>query len=313
MNEKEIQEITRPVWYGREANSPELPEGQLGIEFSTADANGPFGDTIGLYATVRIGGIQAEIYGGRANAATEVVALDAESGMVYHSPAKRIDSVPFRPVSGLPQDQASTDAVLDEIESNFNVDLCVHLGLPPEYAQYHVFCWMDHVTSDIQVIDTPAANERDELGKPLTRPCASEVVSISTQAGILPQGIQGVFLASTVEKKAAEEASKEEKIREGVVVQGNVSSELLPAEPPLPDDVPLYLTVMVRSFVDRKFKWCSVHIPESCLESRSLSFNIKPFYLLDLPETPQRIFVLAAVGSTISNIFTIEAEDYLNL
>jgi hypothetical protein len=313
MSESEIQELTRPVWYGREANSPELPEGRLGIEFSLTDAASPFGDTLLLSATVRVGAPQTQTYGGRAPAATEVVALDAEEGMVYHSRAARIDSAPFKPVSPSPGDPSSIDMVVDEIESSFNVDLCVHLGLPPEYKKYHVFCWLDQMISAVLDIDVPAVKDREGLGKSGPHPCVSEAVAVSAQPGVMPNGGQKIFLTSAIEKIAPEGATREEKIMQKLIVTGNISSGIFPAEPPMPDDVPLYLTLMVRSFIDREFKWCSIPIPFSCVESRSLSFRMNPFYLIDPDQDPQQIFVLAAVGGVLSNILTIEPEIYQNL
>jgi hypothetical protein len=313
MSESEIQELTRPVWYGREVNSPELPEGRLGIEFSLADAKSPFGDTILLSATVRLGAPHTETYGGRAPAATEVVAMDAEEGVVYHSSAARIDSAPFRPVPPSPGDPSSMDMVVDEIDSSFNVDLCVHLGLPSEYKKYHVFCWLDQMISAVHDIDVPAVKDREGLGKSSPQPCVSDAIAVSAQPGVMPNDGQKIFLTSAIEKKAPEGATREEKIRQGMIVTGNISSGIFPAESPMPDDVPPYLTLMVRSFIDREFKWCSIPIPFSCVESRSLSFSMNPFYLVDPAQDPQQIFVLAAVGSVLSNILTIEPATYQNL
>ena len=124
-----------------------------------------------------------------------------------------------------------------------------------------------------------------------------------------------IFLTSAIEKNAPEDATREEKIRQGMIVTGNIFSGIFPAEPPMPDDVPPYLILMVRSFIDREFKWCSIPIPIpfSCVESRSLSFRMNPFYLIDPAQDPQQIFVLAAVGGVLSNILTIEPSTYQNL
>lgn len=297
--------LKRPIWYGREGKSPKLPDGFYGIEFEQASAEGPFGDTVALFATVRLGPRHAEMYGARAGAATEIVAIDSETGLVYHGRGTRIDSAPFEPVILADREFEEMDAMVETVESNFNVDLCAQLGLPPGPALYHVFCWLDDVRSPLSDVDMPASDGRPK-GAPEANVNVPGLVAMSAAEGDLPQGAGRIFMRYTIDQAAQAEHATQDTIRAGVSVFGQVDPEVLPTEPPLPGEAPLWLTVFVRSHLDRDFAQYTVPVPGECIEGRSLAFQLHPFRILDLSERPQRYFVLVAVGNVISEVLTIE-------
>jgi hypothetical protein len=307
MPDEEPREITRPVWYGDEEGAPEIPEGSYGIAFTTVPAEGASGDTVALLGTARLGLPHSEMYGSRIGAATEIVALDPATGHAYHQRAARMDSAPFQPVIHPPGALDEMEAVVDETEAHFNADLATHLGLPQESASYQLFCWLDDLVSDMQMVEMPASEERP-TNEPLPHPAdVPEIVSFEdAPAGVTGGGIP---LRLQIEPVATPDATPEDRIRLGVWVQGHIGPDLLPEQPPAPDDDPLWLTVLVRSHLDREVCWRSAVIPIERIEQRSVGFRFQPFRMLDLPESPQRHFALATVGGVLSEVLVIEPEE----
>jgi len=303
MAESTPRELRRPVWYGREAESPVLPKGRFGIEFTISPATGPFGQTHALFGSIRLGPRHAEGYGTRAGAATEIVAIESETGEVYHQRAARIDAAPFEPLILTPQDLEKMDAVVDEVESNFNVDLCAHLGLPPEGGLYRCFCWMDDLVSGVRNVEVPADEQRPGK-RPQPEKSPVGFLSMGPTADPFPQGPQTIPLQWRMEEGPG--LTAQDRLRQGIRVHGRVHPDLLPAEIPVSDEVPLWLTVFVRSHLDRGFSWRTVPVPDECLEERSAGFTFHPFQILDPPERPQRHFVLVAFGSTLSEVLILE-------
>jgi len=139
--------LTRAVWQGREAGSPNLPESGFGLWFHVMPAHANGVRTLALLASARVPGRYAEIYGGRLAGAVQVVAISADSGEVYHATADPPGAVPLADVMNAdpgPSPKGVAKAV--DAEVWFNVDLPAHLDLPRAGA-YDVFLWLDELTS----------------------------------------------------------------------------------------------------------------------------------------------------------------------
>ncbi len=306
MNDREPRNITRSVWYGKEDISPELPSGRFGIDFILEPATGPLGDTFALIGTVRLCFPYTEMYGARAGAATEVVAMNKETGQVYHMPASRLDSAPFEPVILTPEQMDGMDAVVDEINANFNVDLCAHLGLPQEYGVFYVFCWMDHMKSGMKTVDVPASDLRSGSSIVQPRSCSEQIISITkaddplSSRSSVSDGIHLEYIRPTSVPKDADKQPE-------IEILGRVDPNILPDAPLSPDDPPLWLTIFIRSHLDRDFAYCTIPVPSQCIEDRSLSFQFNPFRLLDSIR-PQQYFILVSVGDVLSDVLTVEPD-----
>ncbi len=305
MDNKGYRHITRPVWHGKEDSSPELPSGRFGIEFVLEPAEGPLGKTVALIGAIRLGFPYTEIYGARANAATEVVAINKKTGQVFHMPASRLDSAPFEPVVSAPNQINKTDAVVDEINANFNIDLCAHLGLPQEHGVFSVFCWMDHIRSELKTVDVPASDLRSGCNIAQDRPCHKEIISITKaddSLSLFPVS-NGIQLEHIKSSFAAKDADKPPEAK----IRGRVAPNVLDGALLSPGNSPLWMAIFIRSQIGRDFAHCAIPVPSQCIEYRSLSFQFNPFKLLDSVK-PQQYFILVSVGDALSDVLTIKPD-----
>ncbi len=305
MKDRKPRKITRSVWYGKEDISPELPAGCSGIDFILEPAMGLLGDTFVLIGTIRLRFPYTEIYGARAGSATEVVAINKETGRVFHMPASRLDSTPFEPVMLMPGQMDGMGAVVDEINVNFNVDLCTHLEFPQEGGMFYVFCWMDHMRSEVKTVDVSANELR--FGSNIAQPayCPEQIILVKKADGLLARfsvssGIQLEYIKPTFVMKSADKQPE-------IEILGKVSPDILPDAPLSPDGAPLWLTVFIRSYLDRDFAYCTIPVPLQCIEDKALNFQFNPFRLFD-SISPQQYFILVSVGDILSNVLTIEPD-----
>jgi hypothetical protein len=147
--------ITRPLWYGQQPQSPPLPEDGFALEFTLRPARNAGAPTVALLAAARLPGRYAGMYGGRINGAIQIVAIELDTGRVYHAPAERPGAVPLALVMDPDRRPRRGEAAVEDIETHFNADLCAHLSLPPNQATYAVFLWLDELTSPVRLAQLP--------------------------------------------------------------------------------------------------------------------------------------------------------------
>ena len=152
--------ISRPLWFGPQAGSPRLPGEGPGLDFALRPGRRGGAPTVALLGAVRASGREADIYGGRIAGAVQIVAIDWQSGQVYHAAAERPGAVPLSMVMKDPEPPAPGEASIEAIETHFNLDLRGHLGLPAQPANYAVFLWLDQMTSPVRVAQLPGPDKR---------------------------------------------------------------------------------------------------------------------------------------------------------
>jgi hypothetical protein len=190
--------ITRPLWYGPQPQSPRLRQDAFVLDFKLQPARHAGAPTLALLGAARLPGGYARTYGGRIHGAIQVVAIELESGRVYHAVAERAGAVPLAAAMRADTPPQRGEATLEDIETHFNADLRAHLGLPMNPANYAVFLWLDEMTSPLRLArlpgpqgqvapETRAAGARITLVQPAprTKPAAIRVQAAGAVDSIL--------------------------------------------------------------------------------------------------------------------------------
>jgi len=143
--------ITRPLWYGPQPQSPRLREDAFTLDFTLEPARHAGAPTLALLGAARLPGRYARTYGGRIHGAVQIVAIELDSGRLYHAVAERAGAVPLTAAMRADTPPQRGEAAIEDLETHFNVDLRAHLGLPAQAANYAVFLWLDEVTSPLRL------------------------------------------------------------------------------------------------------------------------------------------------------------------
>lgn len=255
--------ITRPLWYGPQPQSPLLPRAGFALEFTLRPARHAGAPTVALLAAARLPGRYAGVYGGRINGAVEIVAVELDSGRVYHAPAERADAVPLAAVMNPDGRPRRGEAAVEEIETHFNADLRAHLGLPPNQANYVVFLWLDELTSPVRLAQLPGP--QGQVG-----PAARAAEARITVAIGRPKAQPGLIRIQTT----------------GAAGQSR-------------------LTVLALDYRSRVLKWRSVPPSQPALGRGEGDFDFDLEGLLAGLGGPQRTFVVASAGQTLSNVLVV--------
>jgi hypothetical protein len=286
--------LPQTLMYGPQPHSPALPEGVFGLTFSAPPALGPDGKpTVALFAAATLPGRYAEIYGGRAPGATEIVAIETRTGRVYHHRAERDDNVPLAFVmEPEPPPPAPEEAAIEAMEGHFTVDLRTQLMLPPEAGTYTVFLWLDEMTSGALAVPMPGAPAAPAAAPP-TLPLAGLRFLRSAHTPQAPAG--GIVL-----HRPAGDGQ----------VFGAADPALL--SPPPPEGVEEHLTVLGLDFRSRALYWRSFAVPEAVRTNRDLAFEFYPALLaqgpgwMDAPDPPRRAFLVACFRQAVSRVLVLE-------
>jgi hypothetical protein len=153
--------LARPV-YGQQDLSPVLPPAGFVLDFAVYPATNQGGQaSVALFAAARVAGRYADVFGGRLPGAIQIVAVEAERGVVYSRNGERGKPAPLPLVMNFdPQPTPRGVAPVESAEVYFAVDLCAHLGLPANRATYTVFLWLDEMASAPRLVDVPGAQAR---------------------------------------------------------------------------------------------------------------------------------------------------------
>ncbi|MEZ0227759.1 MAG: hypothetical protein ACAI25_03985, partial [Planctomycetota bacterium] len=140
------------LWYEAAPESPSVDPRTPSIALALGTRPGT-GRTTFAFASFSLPGRRAsEFFGGRVTTALEIVAVDLDSGRVFHRSADR------RPLT------APNGAGAPVATGHVNVDLVRHLGLPPERRNYAVFLWLDDLVSNVRAFE--AHGDLLETGRP---------------------------------------------------------------------------------------------------------------------------------------------------
>ncbi len=277
-----IQIPSTPV-HGLQPNSPALPPRGFAFDFGAWPAMDRSGrPTAALFASARLPGRYADIYGGRMEGAVNIVAIEHQTGRTYHRNAERGHIVPLADVMNPnPAPPAPGVAYFESIDTYFAVDLRTQLTLPPGAANYAVFLWLDEVTSPLRWVQVPGSQTPPE---PLF-PDPSAAALQFRQTG----GTPGAGPAEIALQRAPGDMRVYGAVGPGVAAAG--------AGP---------LTILALDFRSRAVKWRTVP-----LNGLAFDFDLLALFggpgVLDPGPPPRKVFVLAASRGALSRVLVIEA------
>jgi hypothetical protein len=152
--------IEKQPWTGAQPQSPRFAPGGSGVDFALVPATGSRGPTLAFLGAARVPGRYGETYAGRIEGAVRIVAIDLRTGAMFENHAEPRNAVPLSKILNPDPRPSSSATGNDQVESYFNADLRVQLGIPMHAAKYAVFAWLDDITSPVQIAQMP--------GEPLT-------------------------------------------------------------------------------------------------------------------------------------------------
>ena len=278
--------------YGPQPDSPPLPPETFGLTFAVRPALGQDGTpTLALFAAGLLPGRYAQIYGGRATGAVEILAIDASTGRLHHHRAERNDAVPL-PLVMTPQPPPPDpeEAEIESIDAYFAVDVRTQLALPAEGAAYTIFLWLDEMTSGALRVAVPGG-QAEAPPQPVVGPPGFHFRRIlgAPQA----QGAEIVLQRGAGESRVYWAA--------GPALLG-----------PVPEGTTDYLTVLGLDFRSRLLRGHSYPVPEAAHAGGDLAFDFDLNFLfggpgwLDSPDPPRRGFVVACLGQSLSPVLVVE-------
>ncbi len=281
-SEPVIQIPSTPV-HGLQPNSPALPPRGFAFDFAVRPAVDPAGNpTAALFASARLPGRYADIYGGRMEGAINIVAIEQQTGRTYHRNAER-GHVP--PLAGAmnpnPAPPAPGVAYFESIDTYFAVNLRTQLNLPPNAANYALFLWLDEVTSPLRWVQTPGDTTPPEPLPPDPRASALQF----RQAPVSPAARPGEIVL--------QKAPGDMRVF-GTVDPGVVAAAAGP------------LTILALDFRSRTLKWHSLPLNGFAFDFDLLALFGGPG-ILDPGPPPRRVFVLAASRGALSRVLVVEA------
>lgn len=148
---------------GIQPQSPSMAPAQSGLEFALLPATGFKGPTLALLGLARVPGRYAATYRDRVAGALLVVAVDLRSGAIFQGNAEPRNAVPLPTL--LNSEPPSTAAGAGLVDTYFNLDLRVQLGLPDWGAKYAVFVWLDDLISPVQIAKMPGEASTEHAPK----------------------------------------------------------------------------------------------------------------------------------------------------
>jgi hypothetical protein len=155
--------IEKQPWSGAQPQSPSFAPGRSGLDFTLIPATGFKGPTLALLGLARLPGRYAATYRDRIAGALLVVAVDLRTGAFYQGTAEPRNTAPLSAL--LDSEPSSTAAGAGLVDTYFNLDLRVQLGLPDYTAKYAVLVWLDDLVSPVQIAKTPGEPPTEHASK----------------------------------------------------------------------------------------------------------------------------------------------------
>ncbi len=304
MSQNEIANISSEPTFNKRSLSPQLPEGSFGLDFVAKFARNERGDaTVALFAKGRVPAQPANVYGGRLHSATHVVAIERQTGRVFHRAAESAGDVLALPLVMNLNPRAPRKDVAQTLSAEFyfNLDLRAHLNLPPQRAVYSIFLWLDEMVSLIQIVEVPAQEGarlmftgKDDASD---APFYFRKTELSPSAGI--ETIALNYQAPKISRASAD----------SIRLYGAISPALLAANT---DGQSSAVTVLALDYRSRTLRWRSVSPPARALQMREGFFDLDINKMFDEQQwasdikPPQKVFVLAYMRQVLSRVLTID-------
>lgn len=268
---------------------PNVPAGELGLKLHLTTVGGDHPTGIILHGGYALGQPYFHLYGGQLNAAIRIVAIAQASGQVFTGFPAPPDTNPTR----MPDDDEPTPhpnaAPLVSVSSTFDVDLREQLRLPETAGDYAVFLWLDDLVTPVQIAHLPGIDPGDI---PVQSPPRHVALTALPAGQTGPSPRQGVV---------------------GLSAEADNITLVLPEEriraPQSQAAQPVWMTVLVHAQRRHVLRWQSELVPSalSIAPEGALTFNL--FQLIVPPDKPEKLFVVALVGRTLSNVLVVPRAD----
>jgi hypothetical protein len=278
--------LEKTIKKGLQEASPVLPETGPALEFKLLSAIGPQGPTIALFAAIRAEHPYASRYGGRLAGAVQVIAVDPQTGRVFHGVPERPGTAPLAPIPDKKiAQQMQGDALVDSIETYFTVDLITCLGLPPDAAKWRVFLWLDDMVSTVK--ETPGITSKTDK-KPVAAKAPAQQTDLMSFSSVSDKQVQGFNPGEIrLENKGCD--GKKNRVK-GILRFDPETSECG------------WVSVLALCRDTRKMKWVTRKIPADMNKSMGVVFELNPDVWGICNTKDQAVFMTAVCGSTVSRV-----------
>lgn len=288
MSSTESIQITETIGAERSPYTPQIPEDQFVIKFTAKPAVSEDGPTVALFIAYRLGQPYLAMYGGELKNAINIVAIHVDSGRVYFAPPVGENAISLSLTMKDEKDIGSTENLASATSSFFDVDLCRLLALHPEGGSYHVFLWMDDMTSLVQTLQVPANPSRPAEDS-LSTQLPSEIIEFGDfPVPLIPPGNKIALTQSTQPGDRT--------------IYGAWSPDPANIASQRAKDAPYYLTLLAFNHRDRRFGWVSVDVTQLPPSTDSSKFRIDPLKIVGASDMRQKIFTLAVSGEVMSKV-----------
>jgi len=276
-------DVPSTLWYDELPQTPAVRETTDEVVFAVLPGRSARGPTVVLAGRHYLQPPILDYYGGQLPRPIRVVAVDAQTGAVF-SEELITDKSP--PVFVMVPEGAPPSSGGRATEGTFNVDLPAHVGLPPRAGTYHVFLWIDHVLSAMQVVTL------DENAQRTPAP-----LSFRKPDQVLHFGAAHTLAAApgAITLRAASKPQSRE-----------VEGAWTPDPARLADrKSPYVLTVVAFNHRDRSYGWAATDLHALAAGTDPARFQLDAAALTGAGPGEQKVFVLAFAGGTLSKVLVL--------
>lgn len=287
-------------WYGEEPDSPALPQDGFALVMSVVPARSRTGPTSALLGGYRVPGHLVRVYNELITGAIEIVGVDGSTGYVYHNNAEE-DGGEAEPVTVNLNPPPPAPGVLPSSarSAHFNVDLREQLHLPAEKGNYHIFLWLEELTSPVEEIELPGPAPKSPPPPPPERADDGLLAFKESYESPRARGKQVVLALPHPQEKPSNDTP--------VMIYGAVGPGCIPTNPPRKGEPRKTITVLGICHQSRDFRWQSTPLPVEVIEQKTCSFEFDLLRLLKGAKRPQKVFVIAMCGGAKSEVLVVDA------
>jgi hypothetical protein len=260
------QDATMPLLsYQKTSDSPVFEAGASGLRFALRGERADGSGAPVLHGAFSIGAKHHFLYGGQLMAAIRIVAIDQASGQVFSAFPTAPDTNPVRMPEGDEPSPEMAARLPARVSGHFNVNLRALLKLPDSEGDYMVFLWLDELLAPPQTFHL-AGPERSGPGLP-----AAGGIGLRAE----PDAVGGQALTLT-----------------------RVGDRITVARPPGGRG---HMTVMTHAHRSHVFAWRGAALAPA--DHNGGSFKLDQ--LLPAPARSEKIFVVVALGETLSDVLVV--------
>jgi hypothetical protein len=276
-------DVPSTLWYNELPQTPKVQETTDEVAFAVVPGRSQKGPTVVLAGRYYVQPPILDYYGGQLPRPVRVVAIDAQTGAVF---SEELITGRSPPVFVMVPEGAPPSGGGRASEGTFNVDLPAHVGLPPRAATYHVFLWLDHVLSAVEVVTLDENAQRTPAPLSFRKPDAVLQLGAKHTLAADPGAIA---LRATAKPRSRE-----------------VEGAWTPDPARLADrKTPYVLTVLAFNHRDRSFGWAAADLHALPAGTDPARFELDAGALTGAAPGEQKVFVLAFAGGKLSKALVL--------